>query len=136
LLLGTASFWQGIDLPGELLEVLVVTRLPFGVPTDPRFAARSEFLEQQGGRPFVDLYLPEAVLRFKQGFGRLIRRRTDRGILVVLDPRMMARSYGKRFLDALPVPVERMPSGAALVERCAEWWQGAERSLETTGDLP
>ncbi|HET9233962.1 MAG TPA: helicase C-terminal domain-containing protein, partial [Candidatus Eisenbacteria bacterium] len=93
LLLGTATFWEGVDLPGDDLEVLVLTRLPFGVPTDPRFAARAERLEAEGGNAFTDLYVPEAVLRFKQGFGRLIRRRSDRGIVAVLDPRLLGKGY-------------------------------------------
>jgi len=123
LLLGTAGLWQGIDLPGEALEVLVLARLPFGVPTDPRFAARSEAVESAGGNPFTDLYLPEAVLRFKQGFGRLIRRRSDRGLLVVLDPRLLNKSYGKRFLRALPVEVARVSDGAALAGAARAWWR-------------
>jgi Rad3-related DNA helicase len=128
LLLGTAGLWQGIDLPGEALEVLVLARLPFGVPTDPRFAARSEAVESEGGNPFFDLYLPEAVLRFKQGFGRLIRRRSDRGLLVVLDPRLLTKSYGKRFLRALPVEVRRVADGAAVVREGRDWWRDNGRS--------
>jgi Rad3-related DNA helicase len=123
LLLGTASFWEGIDLPGDALEVLVLTRLPFGVPTDPRLAARSERLEAEGGNPFLDLYLPEALLRFKQGIGRLIRRRTDRGIVAVLDTRLLAKSYGKRFRDVLPLPVTPVKDGEALAKKAASWWR-------------
>ena len=122
VLLGTASFWQGIDLPGDALEVLVVTRLPFGVPTDPRLQARSERLEAAGGNPFMDLYVPEAVLRFKQGFGRLIRRASDRGIVAVLDPRLRTKGYGKRFARALPVDVTAVRDGAELAARAAAWW--------------
>ena len=122
LLLGTASFWEGVDLPGDDLEVLVLTRLPFGVPTEPRYQARAERLEAEGGNPFTDLYLPEAVLRFKQGFGRLIRRRADRGIVAVLDTRLLTRNYGGRFRDALPLPVTEVPDGAALARAAASWW--------------
>jgi Rad3-related DNA helicase len=133
LLLGTASFWEGVDLPGDDLEVLVLTRLPFGVPTEPRFRARAERLEEAGGNPFNDLYLPEAVLRFKQGFGRLIRRRSDRGIVAVLDPRLLGKGYGRRFAGALPVPVAEAPDAAALARRAAHWWRTSARQDEGDG---
>jgi len=123
LLLGTASFWEGVDLPGESLEVLVLTRLPFGVPTDPRFQARAERREAAGENPFTGLYLPEAVLRFKQGFGRLIRRSTDRGIVAVLDPRLLGKGYGKAFAAALPLPLTRVEDGPELALRAARWWR-------------
>lgn len=132
LLLGTASFWEGVDLPGEHLEVLVVTRLPFGVPTEPRLQARSERLEEQGGNPFRELYLPEAVLRFKQGFGRLIRRRSDRGVVTVLDPRLLGKSYGRTFQAALPVPVTPADDPPALARAVAAWWR--DHSDPTQGD--
>jgi ATP-dependent DNA helicase DinG len=123
LLLATASFWEGVDLPGESLEVLVLTRLPFGVPTDPRFQARAERRAAEGENPFTDLYLPEAVLRFKQGFGRLIRRGTDRGIVAVLDPRLLGKGYGKAFAAALPLPLTRVEDGPALARCAARWWR-------------
>lgn len=126
LLLGTASFWEGIDLPGDDLEILVLTRLPFGVPTDPRYQARAERLEGEGGNPFTQLYLPEAVLRFKQGFGRLIRRRSDRGVVAVLDPRLLGKGYGRRFASALPVTMNEVEDGFALRERIGAWWRHAE----------
>jgi ATP-dependent DNA helicase DinG len=122
LLLGTATFWEGVDLPGDDLEVLVLTRLPFGVPTDPRFVARAERLEAEGGNAFTELYVPEAVLRFKQGFGRLIRRRSDRGIVAVLDPRLLGKGYGRRFAAALPLPVTEVPDGPAVARTAAAWW--------------
>ena len=122
LLLGTATFWEGVDLPGDDLEVLVLTRLPFGVPTDPRFAARAERMEAEGGNAFTDLYLPESVLRLKQGFGRLIRRRSDRGIVAVLDPRLLGKGYGRRFAAALPLGVTEVPDGSALARTAAAWW--------------
>jgi ATP-dependent DNA helicase DinG len=123
LLLGTATFWEGVDLPGDDLEVLVLTRLPFGVPTDPRFAARAERMEAEGGNAFTGLYLPEAVLRMKQGFGRLIRRRSDRGIVAVLDPRLLGKGYGRRFTSALPLPVTEVTDAEALVYEAAQWWR-------------
>jgi DNA polymerase-3 subunit epsilon/ATP-dependent DNA helicase DinG len=107
VLLGTSSFWEGVDIPGEHLSLLVITRLPFPVPTDPVQAARSEQYEDA----FEQYMLPQAVIRFKQGFGRLIRSRTDRGVVVVLDPRITTRRYGETFLQSLPgCPVQRMRS--------------------------
>ncbi|MBO0703246.1 MAG: hypothetical protein J2P38_09965, partial [Candidatus Dormibacteraeota bacterium] len=98
LLLGTASFWEGIDLPGDQLRCVVVVRLPFPVPTEPVYAARAERLRD----PFQQLALPQATLRLKQGFGRLIRRGDDRGVVVILDARVLLRDYGRAFLAALP----------------------------------
>ncbi|MBO0708714.1 MAG: hypothetical protein J2P44_10145, partial [Candidatus Dormibacteraeota bacterium] len=98
LLLGTASFWEGIDLPGDQLRCVVVVRLPFPVPTEPVYAARAERLRD----PFRQLALPLATLRLKQGFGRLIRRSDDRGVVVILDARVVWRDYGRAFLEALP----------------------------------
>ncbi|HEU4759838.1 MAG TPA: helicase C-terminal domain-containing protein, partial [Dehalococcoidia bacterium] len=98
VVLGTASFWEGVDLAGEALSLLVMARLPFTVPTEPVFAARSALYDD----PFGEYALPQAVLRFKQGFGRLIRSKTDRGVLVVLDRRIVSKSYGSAFLGSLP----------------------------------
>jgi DNA polymerase-3 subunit epsilon/ATP-dependent DNA helicase DinG len=95
---GTSSFWEGVDVVGEALSLLVITKLPFSVPSDPVFRARSELFEQ----PFMEYALPQAVLRFKQGFGRLIRHRTDRGVVAVLDRRVRTKSYGRLFLKSLP----------------------------------
>ncbi|RRR73001.1 MAG: DNA polymerase III subunit epsilon [Candidatus Viridilinea halotolerans] len=99
VLLGTASFWEGVDVVGDALSVLVITKLPFNVPTDPIFAARSEIF----GRDAFELFaVPQSILRFKQGFGRLIRSRDDRGIVVVLDKRLLSKKYGAQFLASLP----------------------------------
>ena len=98
VLLGTASFWEGVDLAGESLTVLLVARLPFSVPSDPVFAARSELYEDS----FNAYAVPQAILRLRQGFGRLIRTKTDRGVAVILDSRIMSRRYGKSFIDSLP----------------------------------
>ena len=98
VLLGTASFWEGVDLPGQSLKVLLVPRLPFSVPSEPVFAARSELYDN----PFKEYAVPQGILRLRQGFGRLIRTTTDKGVAVILDRRITSRSYGKAFLKSLP----------------------------------
>ncbi len=102
-LLGLDTLWEGIDLPGEELEILLVVRLPFPVPTDPLVEAQSERILARGGSPFRELFLPRAVLRLRQGVGRLVRTPTDRGALLLADPRLATRAYGDVFLRALPV---------------------------------
>jgi ATP-dependent DNA helicase DinG len=106
VLLGTASFWSGVDVIGEALSLVVIDKLPFAAPDDPVMEARSEALRQEGGNPFMQLYLPQAVIALKQGAGRLIRDVNDRGVLVICDPRAQNRNYGPAFLDSLP-PMRR-----------------------------
>jgi ATP-dependent DNA helicase DinG len=102
ILFGTSSFWQGVDVVGEQLSCVIVDRLPFSVPTDPVVKARMAAVEALGGKPFFDLQIPSAVIALKQGFGRLIRSLSDRGVLMLLDPRIQRQRYGRVFLDSLP----------------------------------
>jgi len=118
ILLGTASFWEGVDVPGDALRGLVIAKLPFRVPTEPVTAAQCEAIAARGGDPFTEFMLPHASLRLKQGFGRLIRTGTDRGVVVLGDPRVVTKRYGRGLLDELP--------GA---RRVAAPWSGARRSV-------
>jgi len=122
ILLGVQSLWEGVDFPGEALEILVVTRLPFSVPDDPLVQARAERLQEEGRDPFREDAVPEAVLRFRQGVGRLIRRADDRGVLVVCDPRLRTASYRRPFLEALPVAPEPVADAAVLARQVAQFF--------------
>jgi len=102
VLYATDSFWEGVDAPGDTLRLVILCRLPFRSPSDPVFEARCEAVESRGGNAFMDLSLPEAVMKFKQGFGRLMRRSSDHGVVAVLDGRLLRKRYGKIFLESLP----------------------------------
>ncbi len=117
VLFGTRSFWEGVDIPGEALSVVVIPKLPFDVPTDPLIAARSETYED----PFNEYYLPEAILKFRQGFGRLIRTQSDRGVVAVLDRRLQTKSYGRLFLESLPPCTFKVAPLAKLPHMAARW---------------
>ena len=120
VLLGTSSLWEGVDIPGDPLRVVVVARLPFNVPTDPVFAARSE----EFANPFNQYAVPQAVLRFRQGFGRLIRSRHDRGVVIVLDRRVVSRRYGGTFMRSLPdCTMKQVPMGG-LADEVRDWLKG------------
>jgi len=122
VLLGVASFWEGVDFPGEELEVLVIPKIPFPVPSEPVIEARSERLARDGENPFERLSIPEAVLKLRQGIGRLIRRRSDRGVVVLMDPRLGSRSYARFILDALPVEARVVASPEDLAEAARRWF--------------
>ncbi len=117
VLLGTRSFWEGIDVVGPALSVLVIVRLPFAVPDDPIFAARSDTFDN----PFAEYAVPEAILRFRQGFGRLIRTKTDRGVVVILDKRVLTKSYGPMFLNSLPECTQVRSSLVKLPDAAKRW---------------
>ena len=102
VLFATSSFWQGVDVQGDQLSCVIIDKLPFAVPSDPVVAARSRFIDENGGRSFFDYSVPQAVITLKQGIGRLIRSRTDRGVIAILDPRIKTKGYGRDFLQSLP----------------------------------
>jgi Rad3-related DNA helicase len=108
VLLGTQSFWQGVDVRGDALQILYLTKIPFAVPTDPYIAGQCERIQRGGGDPFSSYTVPQAVIKFRQGSGRLIRGEEDVGVLIICDRRMATRSYGRVFLNSLPVGIERV----------------------------
>jgi len=117
VLLGTRAFWEGVDIPGEALSVLVIVKLPFDVPSDPIIAARSETFDD----PFSEYSLPEAILRFRQGFGRLIRTQSDRGVVVILDRRVLTKRYGKSFIESIPTCTLKVGHMGDLPREAARW---------------
>jgi ATP-dependent DNA helicase DinG len=116
VLFATDSFWEGVDAPGDTLRLVIICRLPFRVPTDPILRARMEEIRRRGGNPFIDLSLPEAVMKFKQGFGRLMRRTADRGVVLVTDGRIVTKSYGSLFISSLPETRRSIKSTSSLME--------------------
>ncbi|ANS74827.1 ATP-dependent DNA helicase DinG [Paenibacillus yonginensis] len=130
VLLGTSSFWEGVDIPGDALTSLAIVRLPFQPPNHPLVEAKSERLQQQKKNPFTKLSVPQAVIRFKQGFGRLVRSSRDKGIVIVYDTRILDSYYGKYFLYSLPGPkMEHMPL-SQMVPRITEWLEPTENGAD------
>ncbi|CAG1013145.1 putative ATP-dependent DNA helicase YoaA [Anaerolineales bacterium] len=117
VLLGTRSFWEGVDVPGDALSVVVITKLPFDVPTDPIISARSELYEDS----FNEYYLPESILKFRQGFGRLIRTASDHGVVAIFDRRVLTKQYGRLFLESLPQCTARQGPSAGLAKMAGDW---------------
>tara|TARA_B100000287_G_C20475144_1_gene718825 strand:- start:445 stop:942 length:498 start_codon:yes stop_codon:yes gene_type:complete len=115
VLFGTNSFWEGVDLPGDLLEILVLVKLPFDVPSDPLIKSYSDYINKTGGNSFMEFSIPEAAIRFRQGFGRLIRTSYDDGKFVCLDNRIVTKRYGDIFRNSLPVDM-RTFSGVDTIQ--------------------
>nr|HEX4315637.1 ATP-dependent DNA helicase [Kofleriaceae bacterium] len=128
VLLGTGSFWEGIDVPGDALSLVVIDKLPFAPHTDPLVAARARACEEAGGDPFAMLQVPQAAIALKQGFGRLIRRRDDRGIVAILDARIVTRTYGRTFLQTLPPNLPR----TSVLEQVRRWWLHHDSATAST----
>jgi len=129
ILIATSSFWEGVDVPGPALRLLILEKIPFQVPTDPVYEARSRSIEARGGSPFGELALPDAAITLKQGFGRLLRSGTDRGVVALLDRRLVERPYGKRLLRALPdvrVTVDTLEACRRLHELRLEGYEGEQ----------
>ncbi len=115
VLFATDSFWEGVDIPGDSLKVVIICRLPFKVPTDPIVKARMERIEMSGGNPFYELSIPEAAMRLQQGFGRLMRRKSDHGAVVILDPRIIKKSYGKILISSLPETARSIKKSSSML---------------------
>jgi ATP-dependent DNA helicase DinG len=129
VLFATASFWQGVDVPGHALRLVIIDKLPFDVPTDPLIAARCERLREQGEEPFMKYLVPAAALALKQGFGRLIRSRRDRGIVAILDSRLLRKGYGKVLLRTLP-PATR----CGTLREVGDFWRRVAPGVVLAGD--
>lgn len=125
IIFGTDSFWEGVDLPGDELELLVIVKLPFSVPERPWIKANLEKIENEGGNPFMDFSLPEAVIKFRQGFGRLIRKKTDKGCVVSLDSRLTGKQYGRLFIMSVKPPLRVCPSLGSLLHSTGKYFKAA-----------
>jgi len=134
VLLGSASFREGVDVVGDALSVVVIDKLPFAAPDDPVFEARLDAIRREGGNPFRDEQLPQAVIALKQGVGRLIRSESDRGVLVLCDPRLLSRSYGKVFFQSLP-PLRRTRTLADVQAFFAPQWAPDAESPAASADV-
>jgi len=122
VLFGTDSFWEGIDVPGEALELLVIPKLPFDVPSDPVVEARMEEIKKAGGNAFLEYSVPEAIIKFRQGFGRLIRTKSDFGAVIITDNRLSRMQYGKHFLNSLPAETSVFKTQKELLSAIKGWF--------------
>ena len=120
-LFATESFWTGVDVPGEALSHVILVKLPFSVPTHPVAFAKAAFIERRGGKPFFELSIPDAVIRFKQGFGRLMRSKSDKGVITVLDNRILKKSYGGIFLKSIPQVKQNFVPSEVIIKRTFEF---------------
>ena len=122
VLFGAQSFWEGVDVAGEALSCVVLARLPFAQVGDPVIEARSEKIEREGGSSFRDYALPEAVIKFRQGFGRLVRTKSDRGVVIVTDPRLVTKNYGATFRKSIPASVHTVTELQDLLQRVEDFF--------------
>jgi len=134
VLLGTSSFWEGMDFPGDDLEILVVAKLPFQVPSDPWVQARCDHVAARGENPFLDFMVQDAVLRLKQGCGRLIRRPGDKGVVIILDNRLHTKNYGSTFLASLPVLPRSFGDQQEMLARIREFFLVGAQPGENPGE--
>ncbi len=123
VLFGTNSFWEGVDVPGKSLEILIITKLPFEVPSDPIIEARFEMLEAEGKNPFMEYMLPEAIIKLKQGIGRLIRSGTDRGAVIITDPRIITKAYSRIIRNSLPVSIKKFANDKIMFNFIKNWFE-------------
>ncbi len=123
VLFGAQSFWEGVDVPGEALSCVVIARLPFPQVTEPIVEARCDKIKEEGGMPFRDYSLPEALIRFRQGFGRLVRTRSDRGVVIITDPRMVTKNYAGSFRNSIPATIHAVPSMDDLIARTNDFFR-------------
>jgi ATP-dependent DNA helicase DinG len=136
VLFGTDSFWEGVDVKGKALECVIITRLPFRVPSEPVQEARLEELESRGENPFTSFTVPQAVLKLKQGFGRLIRAKTDRGVVAILDRRILTKPYGRVFLASLPRAAFLKAPLSEVVRRIERFFSGDGADSLPSGSTP
>ena len=129
VLFGAQSFWEGVDVAGSALSCVVIPRLPFAHVGDPVAEARGEKTQREGGSPFRDYALPEAVIRFRQGFGRLIRSKSDEGVVIITDPRIVVKNYGAAFRRSIPASVHTVCEENELISRVADKLCSADRLI-------
>ena len=122
ILFGTDSFWEGVDVVGDALRCVIIARLPFRVPTEPIIQARTQAIEEGGGNPFIEYTVPQAIVKFKQGIGRLIRHRKDRGCILCLDSRLLTKPYGRAFLNSLPTCMQSFEDRAVIPSRMKSFY--------------
>ncbi len=132
VLFGTDSFWEGVDVVGDALRCVIIVKLPFKVPSEPLFQARSEAITERGGNAFMEYSLPQAIVKFKQGFGRLIRNKTDRGCIVCLDNRVTKKQYGQLFLNSLPACQKNFVPGSLIRQQMSDFYHRTQNLLNET----
>ncbi|MCK5076434.1 MAG: hypothetical protein KAR38_08660, partial [Calditrichia bacterium] len=119
--------WEGVDVPGKSLEMLVITKLPFEVPSDPVVEARFELMEAEGKNPFMEYMLPEAIIKLKQGMGRLIRSKSDHGVVLITDPRIITKAYSRIIRNSLPVKIQSFNDDESMFSYIKTWFKNFEK---------